>query len=82
MAIRGVVAAGAQPITWLGMAGELQRDWAARTEGLGAIVELFRDHAGAAGSVLAWEMQLVDGKFVGVGDDTSSLRWLTTLTAA
>src|SRR6266850_1800007 len=31
MAIRRMVAAGAQPITWLGMAGELQRDWA-RTE--------------------------------------------------
>src|SRR5882724_10437226 len=28
MAIRRLVAAGAQPITWLGMAGELQRDWA------------------------------------------------------
>src|SRR5262249_44534927 len=26
MAIRRLVAAGAQPITWLGMAGELQRD--------------------------------------------------------
>src|SRR5258705_4512842 len=33
MAIRRVVAAGAQPITWLAMAGELQRDWA-RTERL------------------------------------------------
>ena len=28
MAIRRLVAAGAQPVTWLGMAGELQRDWA------------------------------------------------------
>src|SRR3977135_563068 len=28
MAIRRLVAAGAQPITWLAMAGELQRDWA------------------------------------------------------
>ena len=64
MAIRRVVAAGAQPITWLGMAGELQRDWAKRTEGLGAIVELFRDHAGAAGSVLAWEMQLLRAREV------------------
>src|SRR3979411_2840639 len=35
MAIRRLVAAGAQPITWLGMAGELQRDWA-RTERPGA----------------------------------------------
>ena len=62
MAIRRLVAAGAQPITWLGMAGELQRDWAARTEGLSEVVQLFRDHAGAAGSVLAWEMQLLRAK--------------------
>jgi nicotinamidase-related amidase len=61
MAIRRLVAAGAQPITWLGMAGELQRDWAriGRTE---EIVQLFFDHAGAAGSVLAWEMQLLQAK--------------------
>src|SRR5216684_335369 len=43
MAIRRVVAAGAQPITWLGMAGELQRDWA-RTERLGAVAQILFDH--------------------------------------
>jgi nicotinamidase-related amidase len=59
VAIRRLVAAGAQPITWLGMAGELQRDWAARTETLGEVAELFRDHAGAAGSALIWERQLL-----------------------
>jgi nicotinamidase-related amidase len=64
MAIRRLVAAGAQPITWLGMAGELQRDWAARTEGLGELVQLFFDHAGGAGSVLAWEIQLLRAKEV------------------
>jgi nicotinamidase-related amidase len=58
MAIRRLVAAGAQPMTWLGMAGELQRDWA-RTERIEEVFQLFRDHAGAAGSVLAWEMQLL-----------------------
>jgi len=61
MAIRRLVAAGAQPITWLGMAGELQRDWA-RTERADEVVQLFFDHAGAAGSVLAWEMQLLQAK--------------------
>jgi hypothetical protein len=61
MAIRRLVAAGAQPITGLGMAGELQRDWA-RRERSEEVVELFRDHAGAAGSVLAWEMQLLGAK--------------------
>src|SRR5712671_3339204 len=59
MAIRRLVTAGAQPITWIGLAGELQRDWAARTESLGEVVQLFRDHAGAAGAVLIWEMQLL-----------------------
>jgi len=55
MAIRRLVAAGAQPITWLGMAGELQRDWA-RTERLGAVAEILFDHAGASGTILAWEL--------------------------
>jgi len=58
MAIRRLVAAGVQPMTWLGMAGELQRDWA-RTQYLGAVAELFVDHAGATGSVSLWEAQLL-----------------------
>jgi nicotinamidase-related amidase len=58
MAIRRLVAAGAQPVTWLAMAGELQRDWA-RTERLGEVAKIFSDHAGASGSVLAWETQLL-----------------------
>jgi nicotinamidase-related amidase len=61
MAIRRLVAAGAQPMTWLGIAGELQRDWA-RSERAEEVVQLFFDHAGAAGSVLAWEMQLLQAK--------------------
>jgi nicotinamidase-related amidase len=55
MAIRRLVAAGAQPITWLGMAGELQRDWA-RTERLGEVAQILFEHAGASGAVLAWEL--------------------------
>ena len=58
MAIRRMVAAGAQPITWLGMAGELQRDWA-RTERLGEVAQLFIEHGGATGSVFLWETQLL-----------------------
>jgi nicotinamidase-related amidase len=58
MAIRRLVAAGAQPITWLGLAGELQRDWA-RTEHLGEVAQVMIDHAGATGSVLLWETQLL-----------------------
>jgi len=55
MAIRRLVAAGAQPMTWLGMAGELQRDWA-RTEKLGQVAQILFDHAGASGAVLGWEL--------------------------
>jgi nicotinamidase-related amidase len=58
MGIRRVVVAGAQPITWLALAGELQRDWA-RTEQLGEVAQIMIDHAGATGSALLWEMQLL-----------------------
>ncbi len=58
MAIRRLVAAGAQPITWIGLAGELQRDWA-RTEHLKEVAQVLIDHAGATGSVLLWETQLL-----------------------
>ena len=58
MGIRRLVAAGAQPITWLGLAGELQRDWA-RTKHLGEVAQVMIDHAGATGSVLLWETQLL-----------------------
>ncbi len=58
MAIRRLVAAGAQPVTWLGMAGELQRDWA-RTQYLEDVAKIFAERGGATGSALAWEMQLL-----------------------
>src|SRR5579862_1073860 len=65
MAIRRMVAAGAQPVTWLGLAGELQRDWA-RTERLGEVAQLFVDPAGATGSVSLWETQLLGAPRNGV----------------
>ena len=58
MAIRRLVAAGAQPITWLAMTGELQRDWA-RTEKLGQVTQILLDHAGATAASIAWEFQLL-----------------------
>src|ERR1700731_903448 len=58
MAIRRLVAAGAQPITWLALTGELQRDWA-RTEKLGEVAGILFDHAGSTGSAIAWETQLL-----------------------
>src|SRR6266404_1870031 len=59
MAIRRLVAAGAQPITWIGLAGELQRDWA-RTEHLKGVAQVLIDHAGATGAALLWERQLLE----------------------
>ena len=58
MAIRRLVAAGAQPVTWLGMGGELQRDWA-RTQYLEELGKMFANHAGATGIAVAWETQLL-----------------------
>ena len=58
MGVRRLVAAGAQPITWLAMAGELQRDWA-RTQYLGDLAKIFTERAGATGIALAWETQLL-----------------------
>src|SRR6266576_1173477 len=63
MGIRRMVAAGAQPITWLGLAGERQRD-CARTERLGEVAQLFIDHSGATGSVFLWETQLLGAPLV------------------
>jgi nicotinamidase-related amidase len=58
MAVRRMVAAGAQSITWLALAGELQRDWA-RIEHLEEVAQLFIDHGGATGSAFLWETQLL-----------------------
>jgi nicotinamidase-related amidase len=58
MAIRRLVAAGAQPMTWMALTGELQRDWA-RTEHLGEVAQIFIDNGGASGSVLLWETQML-----------------------
>ena len=46
-ALERVVQAGAQPVTWIPLGGELQRDWA-RTETAGAVVALVRGEPVAA----------------------------------
>jgi nicotinamidase-related amidase len=60
MAIRRVVAAGAQPITWLALAGELQRDWA-RTASIPELGKMMVANAGMTGIAIAWEGQLLAG---------------------
>src|SRR5258706_15969693 len=59
MAIRRLVAAGVQPITWIGLAGGLQRDWG-RPEHLAAAAEVIVDFDGGNGSGLLWESQLLE----------------------
>jgi nicotinamidase-related amidase len=61
MGIRRLVAAGAQPITWLALAGELQRDWA-RAEHLAEVAQVMIDHAGATGVAILWEAQLLGAR--------------------
>ena len=46
-ALERVVQAGAQPVTWIPLGGELQRDWG-RTETAGTVVELVRREPVAA----------------------------------
>ena len=58
VAIQRMIAAGANMMTWMALAGEWQRDWA-RT---GHVEELTMSHAHAAGSGIAylWEQQLLN----------------------
>ena len=50
--------AGAQPISWVSLACELQRDWA-REETAGEVTKLFEEHGGGFGQGLRWEWQLL-----------------------
>src|SRR3989440_8863786 len=61
MAVRRMVQAGAVPITWLAVGGELQRGWA-REATAGGFAQVLAEHGGGSGVALAWEMQLMAGK--------------------
>lgn len=57
-AVQRMVQAGAVPITWIGFASELQRDWA-REKTIAGVSEVMSKHAGSIGTSLAWEFQLL-----------------------
>ena len=57
MAVQRMVQAGATPVTWMGVMGEWQRDWA-REETLSAVIESMA-HAGGTSVAFQWEMQLL-----------------------
>ena len=61
MAVRRMAMAGVVPITWMAVAGELQRDWA-REETAKLSGEMFLQHGGGTGIALAWELQLLGQK--------------------
>ncbi|MGK5534146.1 hydrolase [Streptomyces sp. URMC 129] len=59
MAVRRMVQAGVVPITWMAVAGELQRDWA-REAALQDLAAIQAQHGGGSGVAFAWEMQLLN----------------------
>ena len=60
-AVQRMVQAGAAPLTWIGFASELQRDWA-REKTISGIGEVMSRHGGNVGTSLAWEFQLLGTK--------------------
>jgi nicotinamidase-related amidase len=67
VAVRRLVQAGIIPITWMGLTGEWQRDWA-REKTLPELTKVIVEHGGGSGVAYAWELQLLseNGK-VGAG---------------
>ena len=61
MAVRRMAMAGVVPITWMAVAGELQRDWA-REETVPGIAETLFSHMGNVGTSLRWEHQLLGSR--------------------
>lgn len=58
MAVRRMVQAGAVPLTWIGLSGEWQRDWA-RASTLADVTKIVAEHGGGSGVAFAWEAQLL-----------------------
>jgi nicotinamidase-related amidase len=59
VAIKRMIAAGANMMTWLAVAAEWQRDWA-RTDQAAALTEVITQHAGGSGIAFLWEQQLLN----------------------
>jgi nicotinamidase-related amidase len=59
VAIQRMIAAGANVMTWMALAGEWQRDWA-RTEHVEELTEIFIAHLGGSGIAYLWEQQLLN----------------------
>jgi hypothetical protein len=59
VAIKRMIAAGANMMTWLALAAEWQRDWA-RAEQAVALTQVITQHAGGSGIAYLWEQQLLN----------------------
>jgi len=57
-AVERMVQAGATPLTWIGFACELQRDWA-REKTVTGIADIMNTHGGTVGANIVWEFQLL-----------------------
>jgi nicotinamidase-related amidase len=62
MAVQRMVMAGIVPITWMAVAGELQRDWARADTAQAMGESIFAGHGGGTGIAFAWELQLLAQK--------------------
>ncbi|QQP91106.1 hydrolase [Skermanella sp. TT6] len=67
VAIRRMIAAGANMMTWLAVASEWQRDWA-RTEHAAELSEVLVQHAAGSGIAFLWEQQLLNTPVPGTVD--------------
>ena len=59
VAIKRMIAAGANMMTWLAVAAEWQRDWA-RMDTAVAVTEVIKQHAAGSGIAYVWEQQLLN----------------------
>ena len=59
VAIKRMIAAGANMMTWLALASEWQRDWA-RTDHIADLIDVMKQHAGGSGIAYLWEQQLLN----------------------
>jgi nicotinamidase-related amidase len=59
VAIQRMIAAGANVMTWMAVAGEWQRDWARRDTAV-KLTEVLVQHGGGSGIAYLWEQQLLN----------------------
>jgi nicotinamidase-related amidase len=59
VAVQRMIRAGANPMTWMALVGEWQRDWA-RAETVLGVAAVLADHGGGSAIASYWELQLLN----------------------